>query len=255
MSPELSVEQVERYRRHINFSDIGRQGQSRLLSSSALIVGIGGLGSPAAMYLTSCGVGRIGLVDSDDLDLSNLHRQVLYSSNGTGRPKVTLAHERLSAINPDVKFTTYNVRLDSGNIEKIIKGYDIVVECSDNFATKYLVNDTCVKWDKPVVMGGIYRWEGQVTLVIPGKGPCYRCLFPEPPAPGVMLPPEEAGLLGSVPGVIGAIQATEAIKFLIGAGEVLSGRLLRYDARTANFRSLSVQIDKNCPVCSGRQDR
>lgn len=252
MSPELSADQFERYRRHINFSDIGRQGQSKLLSSSALIVGVGGLGSPVALYLTSCGVGRIGLVDSDDLDLSNLHRQVLYSSDETGKPKVTLAYKRLSSLNPDVKFTTYNVRLDGGNIDSIIKGYDIVIECSDNFATKYLVNDACVKSGKPVVMGGVYRWEGQITVVIPGKGPCYRCIFPEPPAPGMVLPPEGAGLLGSVPGSIGAIQATEALKFLTGIGETLSGRLLRYDAKTGNFKQPSVSTDKNCPVCSRR---
>jgi adenylyltransferase/sulfurtransferase len=252
MSDDLSLEQRERYRRHIIFNEIGEAGQKKLLSSSALIIGAGGLGSPAALYLTACGVGRIGLVDSDSLDLSNLHRQVLYTAGDVGSPKVTSAYNRLTALNPDVKVRTYNIRLEADNIDGIIGDYQIVLDCTDNFASKYLTNDTCVRMGKPLVMGGIYRLEGQVTVVLPGKGPCYRCIFPEPPVSGIMLPPEEAGLLGSVPGVIGAIQATEALKLLAGIGEPLSGRLLRYDARKCYFSILRFKIDKNCPACGRR---
>lgn len=252
MSDDLSREQRERYRRHIIFNEIGEAGQKKLLSSSALIVGAGGLGSPAALYLTACGVGKIGLVDSDDLDLSNLHRQVLYTAGDIGRPKVASAYNRLFALNPDVKVKTYNIRLETGNIEGIVEDYQVVLDCTDNFASKYLTNDTCVRMGKPLVMGGIYRLEGQATVVLPGKGPCYRCIFPEPPASGIMLPPEEAGLLGSVPGVIGAIQATEALKLLAGIGEPLVGRLLRYDARRCNFSILRFKINKDCPACGRR---
>ncbi|MDD5270458.1 MAG: HesA/MoeB/ThiF family protein [Candidatus Omnitrophica bacterium] len=252
MPDELSRDQRERYRRHLVFSEIGEAGQRRLLSSSALIIGAGGLGSPAALYLTSCGVGRIGLVDSDDLELSNLHRQVLYAVEDIGKPKVTSAYGRLSSLNPDVRVKTYNIRLEPGNIEGIVKDYGVVLDCTDNFSSKYLSNDTCVRLGKPLVMGGIYRFEGQATVILPGKGPCYRCIFPEPPAPGTMLPPEEAGLLGSVPGVIGAIQATEALKLLAGIGEPLSGKLLRYDARTCGFSVLRFKMNEHCTSCGRR---
>jgi molybdopterin/thiamine biosynthesis adenylyltransferase len=253
MSVELSRQQSERYRRHIVFDSIRLEGQQKLLVSKALVAGLGGLGSPAALYLASCGVGTIGLADSDDLELSNLHRQILYSTEDIGKPKVQLAEKRLSALNPDIKILTYQARLNRDNLSDIAGGYDIILECSDNFDTKYLLNDTCVRLGKPLVFGGIYRYEGKATFILPGQGPCFRCLFPEPPAPGIMLPPQEAGMLGSVPGVIGAIQATEALKFLIGGGPdgLLVGRLLRYDAKRSEFSTLNFSKDVNCRACGG----
>ena len=252
MPADLTSAQRERYRKHLIFDAIGEKGQKRLLSSKALIIGVGGLGSPAALYLASCGVGTIGLLDSDDLELSNLHRQVLYSTADTGKSKALLAGKRLKDLNPDVDIRSHKARLTGDNARDLIKDYDVILDCSDNFETKYLINDSCVFLGKAMVHGGIYGFEGQVTFILPGKGPCYRCIFPELPGPGAFRDCRQAGILGSLPGVIGALQANEALKYLLGIGEVLAGRLLRYDALTGDIKISEYKKNKKCPVCGGR---
>jgi adenylyltransferase/sulfurtransferase len=252
MSHELTSARRERYRKQIILPMIGEKGQERLLSSRALVIGAGGLGSPAAMYLASCGVGTIGLADSDNLELSNLHRQVLYSTGDVGKPKVVLAEKRLKELNPDTDIRTYKLRVGQDNAKDLVKDYDVILDCSDNFETKYLVNDSCVLAGKALAHGGIYAAEGQVTFILPGGKPCYRCLFPELPIPGSFRDCRQAGILGSVPGVIGTLQATEAIKYLLGAGKVLSGRLLRYDAFTGNIKISEFKKDDRCPACGRR---
>ena len=252
MPVDLTSAQRERYRKHLIFDAIGEKGQRKLLSSKALIIGVGGLGSPAALYLASCGVGMIGLVDSDDLELSNLHRQVLYSTGDIGKPKVMLAEKRLKEINPDVVISTYKVRVDEGNAKGLIKDYDVILDCADNFETKYLINDTCVSLGKALAHGGIYGFDGQMTFILPGKGPCYRCIFPELPGPDAFRDCQQAGILGSVPAVIGALQANEALKYLLGIGKNLVGRLLRYDALTGDIRISEYKKNGKCPVCGGR---
>lgn len=252
MSLDFTSEQRERYRKHLIFDAIGEAGQERLLSSKALIIGAGGLGSPAALYLASCGVGRIGLLDSDDLELSNLHRQVLYSTGDIGKPKVFLAEKRLKEINPDVDIRAYRARLTKANAEEMVKDYDVILDCSDNFETKYLINDTCVLLDKAMAHGSIYGFNGHMTFVLPGGAPCYRCAFPEMPVPGAFLDCQQGGILGSVPAVIGALQANEALKYLMGIGKVLAGRLLRYDAFTGEIRISEYKRNEKCPACGGR---
>lgn len=252
MPVDLTSAQRERYRKHLIFDVIGEKGQRKLLSSKALIIGAGGLGSPAALYLASCGVGTIGLADSDDLELSNLHRQVLYSTGDIGKPKVLLAEKRLKEINPDVNIRAHKVRVDADNAKGLIKDYDVILDCSDNFETKYLINDSCVFLDKALAHGGIYGFDGQMTFILPGKGPCYRCIFPEMPGPGAFRDCQQAGILGSVPAVIGALQANEALKYLLGIGENLVGRLLRYDALTGDIRISEYKKNGKCPVCGGR---
>jgi len=251
MLRELTSAARERYRKQVILPMVGEEGQRKLLSSKALVIGAGGLGSPAAMYLVSCGVGTVGLVDGDDLELSNLHRQVLYSTGDVDKPKIALAEKRLKEINPDTDIRTYKLRAGRDNINGLIEGYDVVLDCSDNFETKYMLNDSCVSGGKALVHGGIYASEGQLTFILPGGKPCYRCLFPELPAPGSFRDCRQAGILGSVPGVIGTLQATEAIKYLMGAGKVLSGRLLRYDAFTGNIKISEFKQDNKCPACGG----
>ncbi len=205
MPVDLTSAQRERYRKHLILDIIGEKGQRRLLSSKALIIGVGVLGSPAALYLASCGVGTIGLIDSDDLELSNLHRQVLYSTGDVGKPKVSLAEKRLKEINPDVNIKAIKARVDADNAKGLIRDYDVILDCTDNFEAKYLINDTCVFLDKALAHGGVYGFDGQTTFILPGKGPCYRCIFPELPGPGAFRDCRQAGILGSVPAVIGSM--------------------------------------------------
>jgi adenylyltransferase/sulfurtransferase len=245
----LTREQVERYSRHIVLPEIGGKGQERLLNARVLVAGAGGLGSPAALYLAAAGVGTIGLADSDTVELSNLQRQIIHSSADVGRPKTESARARLQALNPDVKVFTHPERLASANILSVLEGYDFVVDGTDNFPTRYLINDACVLTGKPLSHGAIFRFEGQATTILPGEGPCYRCLYPEPPPQGLVPSCQQAGVLGTVAGVIGAIQASEAVKWILGQGSVLVGRLLVYDGMRCTFTEFKVERDSGCAVC------
>lgn len=245
----LREDQIERYSRQIMLPNIGGKGQEKLLAGKVLVIGAGGLGSPASLYLAAAGVGRIGLVDSDAVELNNLQRQILHSTKNVGRPKVESGKERMLEVNPDVEVIAIKKRLTSENILDIVKDYDIILDGSDNFPTRYLVNDACVLLRKPLSHGGIFRYDGQAMTIIPGKGPCYRCLFTEPPPPGVMPSCQEAGILGAVAGVIGVIQASEALKFILGIGELLVGRLLVFNALDSSFRTVKVRENKDCPIC------
>ena len=231
---------MNRYTRQVTLPEIGEAGQAKLLAASVLIVGAGGLGSPTAIYLAAAGVGRIGLVDFDNVDVTNLHRQVLYGTSSVGRPKLDAARERLEDLNSDIKIETHSTRLTSENALEIIASYDLVVDGTDNFATRYLVNDACVLLGKPNVYGSIFRFDGQVSIFAMPDGPCYRCLYPEPPPPGLVPSCAEGGVLGVLPGVVGTIQATEAIKLITGAGETLAGRLLLFDALRMTFRTMKL---------------
>jgi adenylyltransferase/sulfurtransferase len=246
---KLRDDQIERYSRQIILPNVGGKGQEKLLNAKVLIIGAGGLGSPAALYLASAGVGRIGIVDSDKVELNNLQRQILHSTKDVGRAKVESARDRINAINEDVKVITYHLRLTSENILEIIKDYDIVVDGSDNFPTRYLVNDACVLSKKPLSHGGIFRFDGQAITIIPGEGACYRCLFPEPPPPGLVPSCQEAGILGVVAGIIGTIQANEVLKYILGIGNLLTGKLLVFNALDSSFRQVRVPKDPKCPVC------
>ncbi len=246
----LSRDQLERYSRHLLIPEVGIDGQQKLLRSKVLMIGAGGLGSPAAYYLAAAGVGTLGIIDSDVVDATNLQRQILHSTERIGEPKVDSARRTLEALNPDVNVVGYRERLTSENIDRIIADYDVIVDGADNFPTRYLVNDASVKWRKPVVHGSIYRFEGQVTVFQPFAGPCYRCLFHEPPPPEMAPSCAEAGVLGVLPGIIGTIQANEVIKLLLGTGETLVGRYLLFDALDTTFREVKLRRDPNCPVCS-----
>jgi len=245
----LTNEEVRRYSRHLILPEVGVEGQRRLKGASVLIVGTGGLGSPVSIYLAAAGVGRIGLVDFDVVDTSNLQRQILYSEEDVGRSKVQAAREKLLAMNPHIEIDIYEQRLSSSNALTVLKEYDVIVDGTDNFPTRYLVNDACVLLGKPYVYGSILRFDGQASVFYPGKGPCYRCLFPEPPPPGTVPSCAEAGVLGILPGVIGVIQATEAIKLILGKGEALIGRLLLFDALKMEFSEVKLHRDPKCPVC------
>ncbi len=251
-SDSLSPDELQRYHRHLILPDIGAEGQRRLKAARVLLVGAGGLGSPAALYLAAAGVGHLGIVDADNVELSNLQRQVLHGTPDVGRAKVASARERLQALNPHVHVTTYHTRLSSANALEILNGYDVVVDGSDNFPTRYLVNDACVLLDKPNVYGSVLRFDGQASVFGNG-GPCYRCLFPAPPAPEFAPSCSEAGVLGVLPGLVGMIQATETIKLVTGAGEPLIGRLLLVDALRMRFRTIEVVRDPACPVCGTRE--
>jgi len=249
-------EQAQRYSRHLLIPEVGEAGQHRLLGSKVLLIGAGGLGSPAAYYLAAAGVGTLGIVDSDVVDQSNLQRQILHSMDRLGQPKALSAKQTLEALNPDVKVIPYQERLTSENIDRIIADYDVIIDGADNFPTRYLLNDASVKWKKPVVHGSIYRFEGQITVFKPfhrdgadAIGPCYRCLFPTPPPPELAPSCAEAGVLGVLPGVIGSLQANEALKLLLGIGEPLVGRYLLFDALDASFREVKLRRDPECPVC------
>ena len=245
---KFTEEQIKRYSRHIILPQIGGKGQRKLLGSSVLLVGAGGLGSPAALYLAAAGVGRLGVVDFDVVELSNLQRQVLHHVHDVGRPKVVSAQEAIHDINPDVEVVPYRVQLSSENILDIIKDYDVVLDGTDNFPTRYLINDACVLAGKPNVHGSIFLFEGQATTFLPGKG-CYRCLYPNPPPPGTVPSCAEAGVLGVLPGIVGTIQAVEAIKLIVGIGQPLVNRLLLFDALDMEFRTLKIRRDKHCPMC------
>ncbi len=249
-APVLRPEQFDRYRRHLNLPEMGPEGQRRLLESKVLLIGAGGLGCPLALYLAAAGVGRLGLVDDDVVDSSNLQRQVLYGTADVGRSKVEVATARIRALNPDVEVTQYPVRLASQNALAIFDDYDVVVDGTDNFPTRYLSNDACVLSGKPNVYGSIFRFEGQSTVFDSrGGGPCYRCLYPEPPPPGTVPSCAEGGVLGVLPGIIAMIQATETMKLLTGIGTPLVGRLLLYDALAMEFSEFKLKKDPECPVC------
>src|SRR6059058_310489 len=246
----LTDAQRNRYSRHLLIPEVGEAGQAKLLKSKVLLIGAGGLGSPAGLYLAAAGVGRIGIVDDDVVDASNLQRQVLHNTERIGTPKTESAKQTIAALNPDVTVDEHRLRLTRENAIELFKNYDIVVDGSDNFGTRYLVNDACVLLGKPNVHGSIFRFDGQATTFIPGGGrPCYRCLFPEPPPPELAPSCQEAGVLGVLPGIIGLVQAVEAVKLVLGKGEPLVGRLLLYDALEQKFREVKYVRDANCPAC------
>lgn len=245
----LSREQLERYKRHLLLDGVGPEGQSKLLDAKVLLIGAGGLGSPAALYLGAAGVGTLGIVDFDCVDASNLQRQVLFATSDVGRPKVEVARERLGALNPDVNVVVYGERLDAGNAERILDGYDVILDGTDTFPSRYLTNDVSVWLEKPLVYGSVMRFEGQVAVFDATRGPCYRCLFPEPPPPELAPNCAEAGVLGVLPGVIGLLQSTEVLKLILGEGEPLIGRLLVYDALGMDFRQFKISKDPGCSVC------
>jgi len=247
--PDLTREELIRYSRHLILPDVRIEGQQRLKGARVLCVGAGGLGSPVAMYLAAAGVGTIGLVDFDDVDISNLQRQILHGTPDVGRPKVASAKDRLKALNPNVTVETHHVQLTSANAFDILGRYDVIVDGADNFPTRYLVNDACVLLGKPNAFGAIFRFEGQASVFAVKNGPCYRCLFPEPPPPGLVPSCAEAGVFGVLPGLVGAVQATETLKLIMGIGETLVGRLVVYDALRMTFRELNLPKDPNCPVC------
>ncbi|WP_437747314.1 molybdopterin-synthase adenylyltransferase MoeB [Sorangium sp. So ce302] len=249
MPPNLTDAQRDRYSRHLLLPEVGEAGQAKLLASKVLLLGAGGLGSPAALYLAAAGVGTLGLVDADVVDHSNLQRQILHATSRVGQPKVDSAETAIRDLNPDVKVVKFQERVDSGNVDRIFEQFDIIVDGCDNFPTRYLVNDASVFKKKPVVHGSIFRFEGQVTTFMPGVGPCYRCLYPEPPPAHLAPSCQEAGVLGILPGIIGIIQATEAVKLILGKGAPLIGRLLTYDSLRMKFGELKLRRDKNCPVC------
>jgi molybdopterin/thiamine biosynthesis adenylyltransferase/rhodanese-related sulfurtransferase len=246
---QFTPEQLNRYSRHFLLSEVGEEGQAKLLNAKVLLVGAGGLGSPAAFYLAAAGVGTLGLVDHDVVDLSNLQRQILHTNDRVGMPKVESARRTLTALNPDVKVIGYQERLSSENIMRLIQEYDIVVDGCDNFPTRNLVNDACVMAGKPNVHGSIFQFEGQAAVFYPGKGPCYRCLFPEPPPPGAAPSCAEAGVLGVLPGLVGCVQALDTIKLILGIGRPLIGRMAYFDTLSMEVRIHKLRQDPNCPVC------
>ncbi len=246
----LSERDRERYARHISIEEVGEAGQIKLLQSKVLCIGAGGLGSPAAYYLAAAGIGTIGIIDFDVVDRTNLQRQILHCDARVGKLKADSAKETLLGLNPDIKVQSYNERLTSENVDRIFGAYDIVLDGCDNFPTRYLVNDACVKHQKPNVHGSIYRFEGQATVFWPGRGPCYRCLYPEPPPPEMAPSCAEAGVLGVLPGVIGVLEAIEVVKIVLGKGNLLVGRLLAYDALEGSFRELKLRRDPECAYCA-----
>ena len=245
----LSAEQRNRYQRHLLLPEVGEKGQQRLLDSKVLLLGAGGLGSPAALYLAAAGVGTIGVIDMDVVDASNLQRQILHNMDRVGERKVDSAKKTLTALNPDVDVVSYDVRLGADNVLNVIDGYDVIVDGTDNFPTRYLVNDASLIKRIPVVHGSIFRFEGQATVFAPFEGPCYRCMIPEPPPAELAPSCAEAGVLGVLPGIVGSLQAMEAIKLLLGLGDTLVGRLLAYDALETSFRVFKVPRDPECPAC------
>jgi adenylyltransferase/sulfurtransferase len=246
---DLSRDEILRYSRHLVMPEVTLEGQQKLKDARVLCVGAGGLGSPLSLYLAAAGIGTLGLVDFDDVDLTNIQRQILYSSSDVGRPKLEAATERLSQLNPTIDIVPHAVRLASDNVMDIVDAYDIVVDGTDNFPTRYLVNDACVIAGKPNVYGSIFRFEGQVSVFDARRGPCYRCLFPEPPPPGAVPSCAEGGVLGVLPGIIGSLQALEIIKLILGRGDPLIGRLVLFDALAFEFRKVKIKKDPDCPVC------
>ncbi len=246
---QFTPEQMTRYSRHFLLPEVGEEGQAKLLDAKVLMVGAGGLGSPSAYYLAAAGVGTMGIIDPDVVDLSNLQRQILHTNDRIGQPKTESAKQTLQALNPDVRVITYQDKLTSENVMDIIKDYDIIVDGCDNFPTRYLVNDACVMVNKPNVHGSIFQFDGQASVFYPGKGPCYRCLYPEPPPPGMAPSCAEAGVLGVLPGLIGTIQAIETIKLILGKGDNLVGKLLCFNTLSMEVTTLNLKKDPDCPVC------
>ncbi len=246
----MTDEQIERYSRHIILKEVGAKGQKKLLNAKVLIIGAGGLGAPAAMYLAAAGVGTIGIVDADEVDLSNLQRQIIHSTADIGKPKVKSAKETMNAMNPDVQVKTYHMFVDSTNIRELIREYDFVIDGTDNFPAKFLINDACVMEKKPFSHAGIIRFKGQLMTYVPGEGPCYRCVFKNPPPKDAVPTCKQAGVIGAMGGVIGSLQAMEAIKYIVGVGKLLTGHLLTYDAVDQEFRKIKLPGDTSkCPVC------
>ena len=243
-------DQLERYSRHLILKEIGVRGQKKLLAARVLVIGAGGLGSPAAMYLAAAGVGTIGIVDDDVVDLSNLQRQIIHGTGNVGMPKVESAAETVTSLNPDVTVKPYHIRVSAGNIAELIAGYDVIVDAADNFSTKFLINDACVLAGKPYIYGGALRFEGQLMTYVPGRGPCYRCIFRDMPAAGEVPSCKEAGVLGAVVGVIGSMQAVEAVKLILGVGKPLTARLMTFDALAMTCRAVPLpEREPDCPVC------
>ncbi|MCR5665380.1 MAG: molybdopterin-synthase adenylyltransferase MoeB [Eubacterium sp.] len=245
----MTQEQIERYSRHIILKEVGVKGQKKLLEGSVLIIGAGGLGAPAALYLAAAGVGHIGIVDADEVDLSNLQRQVIHTTADLGKAKVKSAEETMKAINPDVTVTTYRRFVDASNIRELIREYDFIIDGTDNFPAKFLINDACVLEEKPFSHAGIIRFQGQLMTYVPGEGPCYRCVFKNPPPKDAVPTCKQAGVIGAMAGTIGTLQAMEAIKYLIGSGDLLTGKLMTYDALKMEFRKITLHKDCNCAVC------
>jgi len=247
---DFTEEQIERYSRHILLPEIGGKGQQKIRQAKIFIVGAGGLGSPVAMYLAAAGVGTLGIMDGDAVDLSNLHRQIIHHTPDLDKPKVYSAKEKIEALNPDVRVIPHQERLVAKNALDILRDYDLIVDGTDNFPAKFLINDAAILTGKPLVHGGILRFDGQVMTILPRQTACYRCIFKNPPPPGLIPSCQEAGVLGALAGVIGTIQATEALKLILGVGNLLTDRLLTYDALTTRFREVKLQRNPRCPVCS-----
>jgi len=245
----LTPEELLRYNRQVMLPEIGQGGQQKLKTARVLVIGIGGLGSPVSVYLTAAGIGTLGIVDFDVVELTNLQRQTVYSTSDVGQPKLLAAKKRLSQINPTVKIETYDVRLNTKNAERIIREYDIIIDGTDNFPARYLMNETCVRLNKPFIYGSVCQFEGQISVFDARKGPCYQCLFEEPPPESIMPPSAENGVLGAVPGIIGMIQSAEAIKLILGKGTPLIGRMLILDALDMQFREMTLTKNPKCPVC------
>lgn len=249
---DFTDEQVERYSRHIILPEVGGIGQRKMLDARVLIIGAGGLGSPSAFYLAAAGVGHLGIVDFDTVDLSNLQRQILHTTDRVGMPKTESAKKTIQALNPDVQVTLHNERLTARNIMPLFADYEYILDGTDNFSTRYLINDACVMLGKTNIHGSIFRFEGQTAVFKPKEGPCYRCLYPEPPPPGLAPNCQEGGVLGVLPGIVGNLQAVETLKLILGIGKPLIGSLLIYDSLAAEFRKLKLKRDVNCPVCGER---
>ncbi len=250
--PALSPDELVRYARHLSLPDVGRLGQERLRQARIVVIGAGGLGSPAALYLAAAGVGTLGIVDADRVELSNLQRQILHGTPDVGSSKVASAAKRIADLNPHVQVELHELRLDAASAAEVLREYDVVVDGSDNFPTRYLVNDTCVWLGKPLVYGSIFRFEGQISVFDAERGPCYRCLYAEPPPPELVPNCAEGGVLGVLPGIVGSLQALEALKLVLGVGESLVGRLVLFDALALSFRELRLRKDPDCPVCGER---
>jgi len=243
----------ERYARQVKLAEVGAEGQRKLLASSVLVVGAGGLGSPVLYYLAAAGVGRLGIADPDTVAVPNLHRQILYATPDVGKAKVDVAAERLAALNPDVTFVRHPVRVDAENVEALVSAYDVVVDAPDNFSTRYLVNDACWRARKPLVEAAVLGFSGTIMTIVPPRGPCYRCLHPTPPKEGTFPTPADVGLMGMLPGVIGTLQALEAVKVLLGIGSTLSGRVLFFDGLDARFDEMHLERNPRCPLCGSQR--
>jgi adenylyltransferase/sulfurtransferase len=252
MTATLTNEEILRYSRHLILPEVGKAGQEKLKAAKIMLIGSGGLGSPNALYLAAAGIGTLGMIDFDVVDNTNLQRQLLFSSSDVGIPKVEAAKKRIQQVNPNVIVNTYNAKLSSENVMDIFKDYDLIIDGTDNFPTRYLVNDACVFLNKPNIYGSIFRFEGQATVFKPKEGPCYRCLYPEPPPPGEVPSCAEGGVLGILPGLVGMIQASEAVKYFLGKGHSLVGRLLQISVLDMTFRELKIQRDPSCPVCGDK---